>query len=430
MTIISELQSFRYRKQLKMADPKYADLPGIAYDQPDVYETSDLPESDQNAAYYEEESDSIERLHISANEAFTKFNRSVLDTNNVDFSDTVRKTLRTGYNSRLNELELAGMGEKETPFQKYERLQCEMKELLEEISQIQESLKDAPEQQQPYSQLAGRMEHVCSQMAEVHLEEALGSQLVSNLSDPHNMQHKKLLAKLEGLCQTNADATKVKTNKEDQSISENDSNGLLYQLTYQPEQARLAHTSRIADLDQRLHRLETVLGPEPVKAVGLTTQDIGGHRDAPNGLLEITQQLSARVALLDNSRLDLAESRLAALSAKMDALAEKGQTATQSADRDAKIMELYDLVKKSGDMSQMLPQIVDRMLALETLHHQAVDFSKSLGQLELIQQQITTTLQNNEDLIKQVQQTFSQNLESIKKNLGNLDARVDALKKK
>nr|6F1T_d Chain d, Dynactin subunit 2 [Sus scrofa]6F1U_d Chain d, Dynactin subunit 2 [Sus scrofa] len=26
-----------------MADPKYADLPGIARNEPDVYETSDLP---------------------------------------------------------------------------------------------------------------------------------------------------------------------------------------------------------------------------------------------------------------------------------------------------------------------------------------------------------------------------------------------------
>ncbi|PNI39231.1 DCTN2 isoform 12 [Pan troglodytes] len=30
-----------------MADPKYADLPGIARNEPDVYETSDLPEDDQ-----------------------------------------------------------------------------------------------------------------------------------------------------------------------------------------------------------------------------------------------------------------------------------------------------------------------------------------------------------------------------------------------
>lgn len=28
-------------------NPKYAELPGFAHDQPDVYETDDLPESEQ-----------------------------------------------------------------------------------------------------------------------------------------------------------------------------------------------------------------------------------------------------------------------------------------------------------------------------------------------------------------------------------------------
>jgi len=31
-----------------MADPKYAALPGIAVDQPDVFETCELPEADQH----------------------------------------------------------------------------------------------------------------------------------------------------------------------------------------------------------------------------------------------------------------------------------------------------------------------------------------------------------------------------------------------
>ena len=56
-----------YKAELNMADPKYANLPGIvsftdsvniylrimyiffkAIDQPDIYETDDLPESDQH----------------------------------------------------------------------------------------------------------------------------------------------------------------------------------------------------------------------------------------------------------------------------------------------------------------------------------------------------------------------------------------------
>ena len=41
---------------------------------------------------------------------------------------------------RSGEWVLAGEGEKETPVQKYQRLKCEMEELLQEISQLKVSI--------------------------------------------------------------------------------------------------------------------------------------------------------------------------------------------------------------------------------------------------------------------------------------------------
>jgi hypothetical protein len=40
------------------------------------------------------------------------------------------------FNFRSGDWELVESGEKETPLQKYQRLQCEMKELLEEVTQL------------------------------------------------------------------------------------------------------------------------------------------------------------------------------------------------------------------------------------------------------------------------------------------------------
>lgn len=39
-----------------------------------------------------------------------------------------------------------------------------------------------------------------------------------------------------------------------------DESGIVYQFTYKPEQANLAQTTRIAELETRLHKLESVLG--------------------------------------------------------------------------------------------------------------------------------------------------------------------------
>jgi len=40
-----------------------------------------------------------------------------------------------------------------------------------------------------------------------------------------------------------------------------------YELTYRPEQAHLMQVSRVADLEHRLHKLETVLGANSDKVV-------------------------------------------------------------------------------------------------------------------------------------------------------------------
>jgi len=60
----------------------------------------------------------------------------------------------------------------------------------------------------------------------------------------------------------------------------------------------------------------------------------------------------------------------------------------------------------------------------------AVDFNKSLTQLEALQQQIINSLQNNDTMMKDVQTNVKQNLDAIIKNIGGLETRIAALKKK
>ncbi|XP_013792498.1 dynactin subunit 2-like, partial [Limulus polyphemus] len=103
-----------------MANPKYADLPGIAHDQPDVYETSDLPESDQlSSELIVDQSESVEKVAVSAREAFGKFQGKSLEASDVDFTDRIGRSRKTGYDLRSGEWEIVGEGtrEPETPRQ-------------------------------------------------------------------------------------------------------------------------------------------------------------------------------------------------------------------------------------------------------------------------------------------------------------------------
>ncbi|KAF2903638.1 hypothetical protein ILUMI_02545 [Ignelater luminosus] len=396
-----------------MADPKYADLPGIAHGEPDVYETNDLPESDQTSDFYEEESESIERLHISASEAFNKFKAKSLNANKVDFSERISKHIRTGYDARSGDWELVEQGQQETPLQKYQRLQCEMKELLEEVNKIKNDKKG----EEANCLVSGeQVQEALNKLLDLRLEESLGAEVVSSITDPQGAQLKQLFSQLEQF--------KASVNEKVESQTDSDESTIVYQLNYRPEQARFVQTNRLAELEHRLHRLETVLGASSDKLSRLSSMTSKGS------LIETAQHLCATASMLDSSQLDHIEGRLTALSQKLESIAEKKAKISEDSEKDRMILELYEIVKNSQDISKVLPQTVERLKALEALHNRATEFTKTLAQVESLQDKISGSIENNKTLLQGVQESFAINLDDINKNISNLDARIKAITKK
>ncbi|XP_046391205.1 dynactin subunit 2 [Ischnura elegans] len=413
-----------------MADPKYADLPGIAYDQPDVYETSDLPEADQNIEYVEEETEGIERLHISANEAFNNFKGKSLYASGVDFSDKISRYIRTGYDARSTELELAGEGEKETVVQKYRRLKCEVKELLDEIEEVKSS-GEGPEAAASVVALAKEGDRLRKQLDELRLEEIFGEH-ASELTDPQEAQLKMLLAQLEAF--KKGAVTEAQSGTKASAKKDAGGEKLLasYELYSHPEREHFTRNERIAMLEQRLHNLEAFVGPNPEKLSRLYA-DSGSLRGGASGvgLVGAVESLGARTSLFDPGQLDHIEGRLIALGEKMSSIAgERNKAEGQiNPEQEAKVSALYELAKKSEAMTPMLEEVVERMGALNTVHEQALQFSTTLAKLDSLQEKILAGIANNETVLKEVKESFSQNLETIKNNMSSLDARITALKK-
>jgi dynactin-2 len=343
-----------------------------------------------------------------------------LDGKGIDFSDRLSTRLRIGYDARSGDWELVESGEKETLFHKYQRLQCEMKELEEEITHLKETAKDEQDLEKLSSVLlSSHVEVAQKQLAEVRLEETLGSELMTSLADPQGSQLRRLIAQLEKLKLSGTPSQKLGNIKTQPAAQ---SGTVTYELTYRPEQAYLMQVSRVADLEHRLHKLETVLGAtsDKVARLSLDTQ----HKS----LVEVAQELNAKANVLDSAQLDHIEGRLTALAQKMDSINEKTAATPEDIERNHKVNELYELVTKTETLAQVLPQTVDRLLALESLHRQAVDFNKSLTQLEALQQQIINSLQNNDTMMKDVQTNVKQNLDAIVRNMRVLEVRIVALK--
>lgn len=399
-----------------MADPKYADLPGIAYDQADVYETTDLPESEQFRLYPEDDI-VIVNLDISANEAFNKFKGKQVDGKGIDFSDCISSKSRTGY--KIGDWELPGEGEKETPIQKYQRLQCEIKELYEEVNDLKENVKD--EDVKSVIDIISQVQHLEKQLDSLKLEECLGADLIATLSDPQGTRLKQLISQIEAFKQTNIPASQSDSKEQGMKTDKAAEPGILkYQMMYLPEKARMQEAARITLLEQRLCNLESVIG---------TVTDKFSQNIKCQGIMEAVQKLTAKVELLDVYQINVIESKLATVIHKMDNIQQKKAALSLDSEQEQKISEMYDIMKQTETMSHVLPQAVNRMLALNTIHQQAATFSKSLTRLEELQSQITSDLESNKSLLKGVQESFASNLEIIKNNIESLDERIKKLSK-
>ncbi|KAJ8400768.1 hypothetical protein AAFF_G00391220 [Aldrovandia affinis] len=403
-----------------MADPKYANLPGIASNEPDVYETSDLPEDDQ-AQFESEElcSDSVERIVVNPNAAYDKFKDKRVSTKGLDFSDRISKTRRVGYESGEYEILAEGCGVKETPQQKYQRLVNEIQELSQEVEVIQASTREssAEEKLTPVV-LAQQAAQLKQQLVSAHLDSLLGPQAHINLADPDGALAKRLLTQLEA-----ARGSRGPAAGEGRAAGAKGPDGVvLYELHSRPEQDRFSESAKMAELEKRLAELETAVGSGSEKQSPLNAGVQGGS------LMETMDLLQARVSALDSATLDQVEARLQSVLGKMNEIA-KHKAAIEDADTQNKVSQLYDVVQKWDSMATTLPQVVQRLIAVKELHEQAMQFGQLLTHLDTTQQMINNSLKDNTTLLSQVQHTMKENLHAVEENSAVLDQRIKKLSK-
>lgn len=243
---------------------------------------------------------------------------------------------------------MAGEGDKETPIQRCHRLQCEMDELMQDITLLQNDKSISKDEKESYETVSTVVTTAKKVLDSLRLEQIIGKESVVTSAEN---EMKNLMQQVN----------EYKKSKNDQS--------------YQPIkfQNNLEQSKRIAELEHRLYLLENVIGAKTEKLNRLTTC-LG-----TSNLLESVQQLSTKAALLQPAQLDLIETRLNNVAAKMDSIVEKSGnsgavgTTLQQQDsataRDQKILELYDIAKRTEPITQILPDMLNRMQALESLHN-------------------------------------------------------------
>ncbi|XP_031796953.1 dynactin subunit 2 isoform X1 [Sarcophilus harrisii] len=408
-----------------MADPKYADLPGIARNEPDVYETSDLPEDDQaefdSFAQELEEltSTSVEHIIVNPNAAYDKFKDKRVGTKGLDFSDRIGKTKRTGYESGEFEMLGEGLGLKETPQQKYQRLLHEVQELMTEVEKIKATVKEsAAEEKLTPVVLAKQLAVLKQQLVASHLEKLLGPDAAINLTDPDGALANRLLVQLEA----------AKSNKgvgvggKDAAGPPSDSSLVTYELHSRPEQDKFSQAAKVAELEKRLSELEATVrcdqDPQNPLSAGLQG----------SCLMETVELLQAKVSTLDLAALDQVEARLQSVLGKVNEIA-KHKAAVEDADTQSKVHQLYETVQRWSPIAATLPELVQRLVTIKQLHEQAMQFGQLLTHLDTTQQMIAGSLKDNAALLAQVQATMRENLVTVEGNFASINTRMKKLGK-
>ncbi|XP_033927386.1 dynactin subunit 2 isoform X4 [Melopsittacus undulatus] len=372
-----------------MADPKYADLPGIARNEPDVYETSDLPEDEQaefEAELEELSSSSVEHLIINPNDAYERFRDKHLRTEGVDFSDRITRSRTTGYEAGEYEMVGEGVGAKETPQQRYHRLQYELQELSREVEQIQGSLQGLEQDVTPMG-LARQVEGLRHQLLSSHLHQVLGPTAAIDFTDPQGALAKRLLHQLE-VAKGTRGKSKTPTGTSGDPIT--------FELYWRPELDQFNQSTKVAELEKRLEQLETIVRCET---------------ETQNPLL-----------------VGLKGTNLMSVLGKVNEVA-KHKAAVQDADTQSKIHQVYETLQRWDPIATALPDLVQRLVTLKELHEQASQFGQVLLHLDTTQQEVSMALKDNGALLAEVQKTMKDNVAIVEQNFAAIDARIKQLQK-
>ncbi|KAK4470415.1 hypothetical protein MN116_005971 [Schistosoma mekongi] len=389
-------------------DPKYADLPWIAHDQPDVYEAGDLPEADQTIRDTVEDTMTareIEVVKLSVSEAHQKFAGCKVDASNVDFSDCISGSGRTGYTIEKDQYDTfpPESRNQESLVDRFQRLQTEALQLINDIQAVSDQNNADPKEPISTTQLLLCAKSLSEKLSGINSTEL--SSVCLDASDTFAQTLHRILRQIDEF-------------KPEKPASRNadKSSHLVYEIYDRKNSVQQADAEKVAEIDRRIHRIEALIGqPDPNKLTVLTA-DTTTH-----GLLEACSRLSARSSLFQQGHLDMIEARLAALQGKLQAVTEKRE-AIADYDMQNKIAELYELVKKWNDVADSLPMIVERLSTLKSLHEEASQFSQSLCTIESSQKNVEGSLSSYAKLLEEVQNNVVKNMEVIKDNFATIES--------
>ncbi|KAL6727331.1 hypothetical protein Aduo_009219 [Ancylostoma duodenale] len=327
----------------------------------DVYESEDLPESEQfikgfHSRSNEEASDkeNIELIHIDIDAARNRFKDRTLNTRDVDFSDSIAKRHGKSYGSSQYVLEIVGKAyaEPETAEQRFNRISCEIDELAQQLK-----------------------------------DESVKPTLTVNESS---------LADL---------ADELKAVK----VSKSSGSGLLPsgKETFTPNVDKSAN-AKLLSLEQRVRRIESL---------------VGSFDPSRQSIADSVEDIRFRLEALNPSYIEGMETKLNALISKLDQVEDKKQKSVDG-EMEAKVNDLLELMSKWDAACVAMPSNLKKLQGLHRLHEQARHFSERLSQLVGVRDQIEKAISADRMAMCELQVKAKEDITAVLGQITSLEERL------
>ncbi|KAL9542853.1 hypothetical protein MBANPS3_008397 [Mucor bainieri] len=443
---------------------KYSALPDID-DQPDVYETPDSADNVTNVSYENQSSDeddneNVVKSRVSVKDAANRFKGSIVDSTDTDFSDRLTRRKKAMYRTYVkrppametNEYEILpkNLSLDETPLQKLRRLMYEVQELNDEMEKAKEpaDAKETISQSDILSQIA----YLQSDL--VRMNQQAGEEDLSQKSNYGKSieDAKSLIKQLEAFKNIPATVASDKKEESDTTASEkNDKNDMVtYELFYTPETAKMQKESKLSDIDERIAKIEKLVGSNAGQALDELPQNLAST-SLVNSLSKLEQQV---LVLAQPRQLEMVARRVKVLNSDLDRLNElkSGRKDTSSLgfglssainpqntpsaneaankdsnDNEAKINKLFATLEKVDPLLNLTPALLTRLKALQTLHTEAASFGQSVKVISEEQTRMTDELKSLATTCDLLNQSLKENDESINSNIKVIDDRMTDL---
>ncbi|KAJ1665631.1 hypothetical protein IW140_003097 [Coemansia sp. RSA 1813] len=391
---------------------KYSNLPDIDVDQPDVYETPDVPADD----YYDETaeqplSEDISVSSIAATRAAERFRSSSGD---VDGKSALARYQRSLFRTlQLESLSQGGGGDlevlstgamqpmavKETPEQRLRRLVYETQELEQQLRAASDGNGSGKQTAVALMKLAAGLNNDLAQLSDTVRQSDSGP--VSQ----------ELWQRLE--------AAEVEGNEDG---------------THRKRQVATG-VEGVGRLEARIAALEKTLGagaahpPRDVSVGHALVDTVSRLRKQIEVLADPHRvdgiQRRVKQALVDMDRLEMASAQAAKAGVSGDSA--DGKTPALEPFVVKRINEMYDKMVNIDALVELAPATARRLQSLAKLHAQASDVVARISRVESEQQNIGDELGNIKDIAVGLKTSMADNADALKDNMRHLDTRIASL---